>query len=305
MKGIILAGGQGTRLYPVTLSTCKQLLPVYDKPMIYYPLSVLMMSGIQEILIISTLEDLPRFRQLFHDGVHLGLSISYAVQERPEGIAQAFLIGEDFIGDDNVALILGDNIFYGHHLSSLVSSCRFLEKGAIIFGYEVKDPQRYGIVEFDDTGKVTAIVEKPQFPKSNFAVTGLYFYDNDVIDIARHLKPSKRGEYEITDVNRVYLERGDLNLRLFDRGFAWLDTGTHSSLQQASNYVQTLQERQGISIACLEEIAYKMGFISREELEKRVALLLKSDYGQYLKQMIERDILRLRHHAAPAITNFS
>jgi glucose-1-phosphate thymidylyltransferase len=301
MKGIILAGGQGTRLYPVTLSMCKQLLPVYDKPMIYYPLSVLMMSGIQEILIISTSEDLPRFKQLFHDGDHLGLSISYAVQEKPEGIAQAFLIGEDFIGDGNVALILGDNIFYGHHLSSLVSSCRFLEKGAIIFGYEVKDPERYGIVEFDDAGKVTAIVEKPQFPKSNFAVTGLYFYDNDVIDIACHLKPSKRGEYEITDINRIYLERGDLHLRLLDRGFAWLDTGTHSSLQQASNYVQTLQERQGISIACLEEIAYKMGFISREELEKRIALLLKSNYGQYLKQMLERDNM-FRHHTTPAAT---
>jgi glucose-1-phosphate thymidylyltransferase len=300
MKGIILAGGQGTRLYPVTLSTCKQLLPVYDKPMIYYPLSVLMMSGIQEILIISTSEDLPRFKQLFNNGAHLGLSISYAIQEKPEGIAQAFLIGEDFIDDDNVALILGDNIFYGHHLSSLVSSCRFLEKGAIIFGYEVKDPERYGIVEFDDSGKVTAIIEKPQFPKSSFAVTGLYFYDNDVIDIARHLRPSKRGEYEITDVNRIYLERGDLHLRLLDRGFAWLDTGTHASLQQASHYVQTLQERQGISIACLEEIAYKMGFISREQLEKRIALLLKSDYGQYLKQMLERESFYSRHFPAPA-----
>lgn len=289
MKGIILAGGQGTRLYPVTLSTCKQLLPVYDKPMIYYPLSVLMMAGIQEILIISTSEDLPRFKQLFQDGSHLGLNLSYAAQTNPEGIAQAFLIGEDFIGDDNVALILGDNIFYGHNLASLVSSCRFLEKGAIVFGYEVKDPERYGIVEFDEIGKVTAIVEKPQFPKSNFAVTGLYFYDNDVVDIAHHLQPSKRGEYEITDVNRIYLERGDLHLRLLDRGFAWLDTGTHSSLQQASLYVQTLQERQGISIACLEEVAYKMGFISRQQLEKRIAFLLKSDYGQYLQRMLERE----------------
>lgn len=289
MKGMILAGGQGTRLYPVTLSTCKQLLPVYDKPMIYYPLSVLMMSGIREILIISTSGDLPRFKQLFHDGSHLGLKISYAVQEKPEGIAQAFLIGEEFIGDNHVALILGDNIFYCHNLGSLVSTCRFLEKGAIIFGYEVKDPERYGIVEFDEVGKVTAIIEKPQCPKSNFAVTGLYFYDNDVVEIARHLKPSKRGEYEITDVNHIYLERGDLHLRLLDRGFAWLDTGTHSSLQQASHYVQTLQERQGISIACLEEIAYKMGFISREQLEKSIALLCKSDYGQYLKQMLERE----------------
>jgi glucose-1-phosphate thymidylyltransferase len=289
MKGIVLAGGQGTRLYPVTLSICKQLLPVYDKPMIYYPLSVLMMAGIQEILIISTPGDLPRFQQLIGDGSHLGLSISYAAQEKPEGIAQAFLIGEKFIGDDTVALILGDNIFYGHHLASLVSSCRFLEKGAVIFGYEVKDPERYGIVEFDMDGKVIDIAEKPQAPKSNFAVTGLYFYDNDVIEIARVLKPSKRGEYEITDVNRVYLERDDLHLRILDRGFAWLDTGTHSSLQQASMYVQTLQERQGISIACLEEIAYKMGFISREQLEQSIALLIKSDYGQYLKQMLMRD----------------
>ena len=289
MKGIVLAGGQGTRLYPVTLSTCKQLLPVYDKPMIYYPLSVLMMAGIQEILIISTPDDVPRFKQLFRDGSELGLSISYVVQHKPEGIAQAFVIGEEFIGDDTVALILGDNIFYGHHLASLVSSCRFLEKGAIIFGYEVKDPQRYGIVEFDEMGKVTSIIEKPQHPKSHFAVTGLYFYDQDVVEIAKQLTPSHRGEYEITDVNRIYLERGDLHLRLLDRGFAWLDTGTHSSLQQASHYVQTLQERQGISIACLEEIAYKMGFISREQLEKRIALLLKSDYGQYLKQMLERE----------------
>src|SRR5579871_3395549 len=229
MKGIILAGGSGTRLHPVTQAVSKQLLPVYDKPMIYYPLSVLMMAGIQEILIISTPEDLPRFKQLLNDGSHLGLKLSYAAQEKPEGIAQAFLVGEDFIGEDNVALILGDNIFYGHHLASLVSSCRLLEKGAIIFGYEVKDPERYGIVEFDEAGKVTAIVEKPQFPKSSFAVTGLYFYDNDVVEIARQLTPSKRGEYEITDVNSVYLERGDLHLRLLERGFAWLDTGTHSS----------------------------------------------------------------------------
>jgi glucose-1-phosphate thymidylyltransferase len=299
MKGIILAGGQGTRLYPVTLTICKQLLPVYDKPMIYYPLSVLMMAGIREILIVSNAGDLPCFAQLFQDGSHLGLNLSYAVQHKPDGIAQAFLIGEEFVGDDNVALILGDNIFYGHHLSSLISSCRFLEKGAIIFGYEVKDPERYGIVEFDATGQVTDILEKPQFPKSNFAVTGLYFYDNDVIDIARHLQPSKRGEFEITDVNRAYLERGDLHLRLLDRGFAWLDTGTHSSLQQASQYVQTLQERQGISIACLEEIAFKMGFISRDQLEKRIAVLLKSDYGQYLKQMLERESIFSRYTQQP------
>jgi glucose-1-phosphate thymidylyltransferase len=301
MKGIILAGGHGTRLYPVTLSICKQLLPVYDKPMIYYPLSVLMMAGIREILIISTAEDLPRFEQLLNDGSHLGLNLFYSVQKKPEGIAQAFLIGEEFIGDDTVALILGDNIFYGHHLESLVSSCRLLEKGAIIFGYEVKDPDRYGIVEFDAAGKVTDIVEKPQFPKSNFAVTGLYFYDNDVIEIARHLKPSKRGEYEITDVNRVYLERENLHFRLLDRGFAWLDTGTHSSLQQASLYVQTLQERQGISIACLEEIAYKMGFISRAQLEKGIATFLKSDYGQYLNQLLARENILSQHHPFPPI----
>ncbi len=289
MKGIILAGGKGTRLFPVTLSVCKQLLPVYDKPMIYYPLSVLMMAGIQEILIISTPEDRPRFEQLFGDGSQLGLKLSYGVQEKPEGIAQAFLIAEEFIGDDTVALILGDNIFYGHHLSSLLSPCRHLEKGGIIFGYEVKDPERYGVVVFDSMGKVVDIVEKPIVPQSRFAVTGLYFYDNDVIEIARHLKPSARGEYEITDVNRVYLERGDLHLRLLDRGFAWLDTGTHPALQQASHYVQTIQERQGISIACLEEIAYQMGFITRAQLEERIALLSKSDYGQYLKQMLERE----------------
>jgi glucose-1-phosphate thymidylyltransferase len=288
MKGIILAGGQGTRLYPLTLTVCKQLLPIYDKPMIYYPLSVLMMAGIQQILIISTPEDLPRFRNLFGNGSYLGLQISYASQEKPEGIAQAFTIGEEFIAEDTVALILGDNIFYGHNLPSLVSSCRHLEKGAVIFGYEVKDPKRYGVVEFDASGKVIDIVEKPQFPKSHFAVTGLYFYDNNVIEIVRKLKPSHRLEYEITDVNRAYLEKGDLHLRLLDRGFAWLDTGTHSALQQASQYVQTIQERQGISIGCLEEIAYKMGFMTSEMLEKRVAMLSKSDYGQYLKQVLER-----------------
>ena len=289
MKGIILAGGQGTRLYPVTLSVCKQLLPVYDKPMIYYPLSVLMMAGIQEIMIISTPDDRSLFQHLLGDGSHLGLKLTYAIQERHEGIAQAFLIGEEFIGDDTVALILGDNIFYGHDLASLVSSCLHLEKGAIIFGYEVKDPERYGVVEFNPSGKVIDIVEKPAFPKSRFAVTGLYFYDNEVIEIARHLKPSQRNELEITDVNRVYLERGELHLRLLDRGFAWLDTGTHSALQQASHYVQTIQERQGISIACLEEIAFKKGFISRAQLENRAEALCKSEYGQYLKQMLERE----------------
>ncbi len=289
MKGIILAGGQGTRLYPVTLSVCKQLLPVYDKPMIYYPLSVLMLAGIREILIISTAADLPRFHQLFGDGSQLGLELSYLVQEKPEGIAQAFVLGKEFIGDDSIALILGDNIFYGHALSTLLSSCCHLEKGAIIFGYEVKDPERYGVVEFDGSGKVIDIEEKPVFPKSRYAVTGLYFYDNDVIEIARHLKPSSRGEYEITDVNRVYLERGDLHLRVLDRGFAWLDTGTHSALHQASQYVQTIQERQGISVGCVEEIAYRMGLITKEQLKRKIQGLSKSDYGQYLREVLERE----------------
>ncbi len=288
MKGIILAGGKGTRLFPVTLSVCKQLLPVYDKPMIYYPLSVLMMAGIREILVIANPEDIPLFERLLGDGSQFGLNLSYAVQEKPEGIAQAFLIGEDFIGDDTVALILGDNIFYGHNLSSLITSCCNLKNGAVIFAYEVKDPERYGVVEFDLKGNLIDIVEKPQSPRSHFAVTGLYFFDNDVIEIARSLKPSPRGEYEITDINRAYLERGDLQLRIFDRGFAWLDTGTHSALQQASQYVQTLQERQGISIACLEEIAYNMGFISLDELQHRIEALAKSEYGQYLKQMLVR-----------------
>ena len=287
MKGIILAGGQGKRLYPVTLTVCKQLLPVYDKPLIYYPLSVLMMAGIREILVISTAEDLPRFEHLLGDGSSLGIQLSYAIQEKPEGIGQAFLIGERFIGDDTVALILGDNLFYGQTLGPLVASCKNLEKGAIIFGYEVKDPQRYGVVEFDDKGKVIDIVEKPLVPPSRFAVTGLYFYDHDVIEIARQLKPSARLEYEITDINRVYLKRGDLHLRFLDRGFAWLDTGTPSALQQASQYVQTIQERQGISIACLEEIAYKMGFISLAALEKRISFFGQSEYGVYLQQMLQ------------------
>lgn len=293
MKGIILAGGNGTRLYPVTLSICKQLLPIYDKPMIYYPLSVLMMAGIRDILLISTSQDLPRFEHLLGDGSHLGITISYLSQEKPEGIAQAFLIAEHFIQEDSVALILGDNVFYGHNLASLLAPCIHLEQGGIIFGYEVKDPERYGVAELDELGKVIDIVEKPTHPKSKFAVTGLYFYDNDVVQIARQLKPSKRGEYEITDVNRIYLERGDLYLKILDRGFAWLDTGTHSSLQQASQYVQTIQERQGISIACLEEIAYKMGYISKQDLERRIGILSKSDYGQYLLQMLERDLIKI------------
>jgi glucose-1-phosphate thymidylyltransferase len=286
MKGIVLAGGKGTRLYPLTLGVCKQLLPVFDKPMIYYPLSVLMMAGIREILIISTPQDLPRFSQLLQDGSQWGLSISYAAQEQPNGIAEAFLIAESFIQEDTVALILGDNIFYGHHLPEMLAPCTQLEKGAIVFGYQVKDPERYGVVAFDAQGKVIDIEEKPTCPQSHYAVTGLYFYDQDVISIARSLKPSSRLEYEITDVNRVYLERGDLYVKLLGPGFAWLDTGTHESLYQASTYVKTIQERQGIRIASLEEIAYKMRFISRETFEQQMLAMGKSEYGQYLQQIL-------------------
>jgi len=278
VRGIVLAGGRGTRLYPVTLATCKQLLPIYDKPMIYYPLSVLMMAGIREILLISTPEDLPRFEKLLSDGTHLGLQISYAEQKEPKGIAEAFLIGESFIGKDSVALVLGDNIFYGHGLRELLQQSAALQKGAVVFGYEVKDPERYGVVEFDAALRVTNIIEKPTLPPSRYAVTGLYFYDNDVIEIAKTLKPSRRGELEITDVSLAYLRRGDLNLKLFDRGFAWLDTGTHDALQKASAYVHMIQERQGIRIACLEEIAYEMGFINQEQFHKVSAGLRESEY---------------------------
>ena len=297
MKGIILAGGRGTRLHPVTLALCKQLLPIYDKPMIYYPLSVLMMAGIREILIISTPEDLPCFKSLLGDGSHLGLFLSFAEQPKPEGVAQAFLIGESFIGNDNVALILGDNIFYGHKLQELLAQCKNWEKGGLIFAYEVKDPQRYGVVEFDENCKVIDIVEKPVAPKSPFAVTGLYFYDKDVIEIARSLKPSSRLEYEITDVNRAYLERGDLRVHLFERGFAWLDTGTHETLQQASSYVQTIQERQGIKIACIEEIACQMGFIGDEQLLFLSHQFSKNEYGSYIRSIVEKKngICPMRH----------
>ncbi len=263
MKGIILAGGLGTRLHPLTLATSKQLLPIYDKPMIYYPLSVLMQAGIRDVLLISTARDIPRFETLFRDGSHLGLNISYAEQKEPNGIAEAFIIGESFIGDQNVALVLGDNIFYGEHLSSLLKNCGKLESGGVIFGYQVKDPERYGVVTFDSEKRVTDIIEKPKNPLSQYAVTGLYFYDNDVISIAKSLKPSPRGELEITDVNRVYLNRGDLRVHLFDSGFAWLDTGTFGALHQASNYVQIIQERQGIQIGAIEEIARQNGWIER------------------------------------------
>ena len=287
MKGVILAGGRGTRLYPVTLGTCKQLLPVYDKPMIYYPLSVLMQAGIREILIISTVEDRDRFKNLFSNGSHLGLSIQYQTQQEPQGIAQAFILGADFIGNDSVALILGDNIFYGHNLAETVRPCTELKEGAIVFGYHVKDPQRYGVIAFDEDGRVSDIVEKPTNPPSPYAVTGLYFYDNQVIDIARHLKPSQRGELEITDVNVAYLAQKKLHVRFFEKGFAWLDTGTHDALQKASIYVQTIQERQGIQIACLEEIAYNQQWITLDELQKLVKKVLHSEYGQHLIDLID------------------
>jgi glucose-1-phosphate thymidylyltransferase len=288
MKGIILAGGKGTRLYPVTLAACKQLLPVFDKPMIYYPLSVLMMASIRDILIISTPEDLPRFKSLLGSGENLGLFIQYAAQEKPEGIAQAFIIGESFINGDEVALILGDNIFYGYHLRELLFSCKDLKKGGLIFAYEVNDPQRYGVVEFDRDLKVKSIVEKPKKPLSSFAVTGLYFYDSEVVDIAKKLKPSSRGELEITDVNIAYLQKGSLSLRLLERGFAWLDTGTHDALQKASAYVQAIQERQGIKIACLEEIAYQMGFISLDQLLRLAQANASSEYGHYLIKLCQK-----------------
>ncbi|MGD9301186.1 MAG: glucose-1-phosphate thymidylyltransferase RfbA [Desulfobacterales bacterium] len=288
MKGIILAGGSGSRLYPLTLGVSKQMLPVYDKPMIYYPLSVLMMAGIREILIISTPNDLPIFSRILGDGSHLGLSFSYAEQPRPEGLAQAFIIGESFIGPEPVCLMLGDNIFYGPGLSKILERAVQLTRGGLIFGYLVRDPERYGVVEFDSTGKVTGIAEKPQNPKSQYAVPGLYFYDNDVVNIARKLKPSDRGELEITDVNLAYLKRDNLRVELLGRGFAWLDTGTHEALQQASSYVQAIQERQGLKVSCPEEIAFRLGYIDHRQLRKLAGKYLKNDYGQYL-MAIARD----------------
>jgi glucose-1-phosphate thymidylyltransferase len=282
MKGIILAGGAGTRLYPVTSVVCKQLLPVYDKPMIYYPLSTLMLTGIRDILIISTPEDLPRFECLLGDGSHIGLRLVYKVQEKPNGLAQAFVIGEQFIGPDPVCLVLGDNIFYGHGLTDILKSAARTKEGAVIFGYYVNDPERYGVVEFDASGKVVSIEEKPKIPKSHYAVVGLYFYDNDVVSIAKNLKPSVRGEYEITDVNREYLARKKLHIETMGRGYAWLDTGTHDSLAEATAFVKAIQDRQGLMIACIEEIAYRMGYITKEQFASIAEGVGKSVYGKHL-----------------------
>ena len=289
MKGIILAGGHGSRLYPITRGISKQLLPVYDKPMIYYPLSVLMLTGIREILIISTPEDLPIFKRMLGNGSQLGLDFSYAEQPRPEGLAQAFIIGENFIGKDTVCLILGDNIFYGHNLSLLLQKAAGLSEGGLIFGYMVKDPERYGVVEFDANDNVISIEEKPKVPKSHYAVPGIYFYDNDVIGIAKALRPSARGELEITDVNLQYLHRGLLKVQLLGRGYAWLDTGTHDALQQAASYVQTIQERQGLKIACVEEIAFRLGYINIEQLRHLSTDMMQNDYGRYLMQVVREE----------------
>ena len=287
MKGIILAGGSGTRLYPLTQVVSKQLLPVYDKPMIYYPLSTLMLAGIRDILVISTPEDTPRFRQLLGDGSKFGIALSYAVQPSPDGLAQAFLIGAPFIGDDDSALVLGDNIFFGHELVDLLRRANARSTGATIFAYHVNDPERYGVAEFDASGKAISLEEKPKQPKSNFAVTGLYFYDNAVVELAKSLKPSPRGELEITDLNRLYLERGSLGVERMGRGFAWLDTGTHDSLLEAGQFIATIERRQGQKIACLEEIAWRSGWIGNDELRRLAAPLAKTGYGQYLLQLLE------------------
>lgn len=287
MKGIILAGGSGTRLYPVTKAMSKQMVPIYDKPMIYYPMSVLMLAGIKDILIISTPRDIVNFKELFKDGSELGLNIKYAIQEAPNGLAEAFIIGEEFIGDDNVAMILGDNIFYGQSFSERLKEAANLETGAMVFGYYVQDPKAFGVVEFDSTGKVISLEEKPEEPKSKYAVPGLYFYDNSVVEKSKALKPSPRGELEITDLNRVYMEEGSLKVNLLGRGMAWLDTGTHHSMLQASNFVEAVQNTQGTYIACLEEIAFRKGWITKEEVVELAKPLLKTGYGQYLMDIIE------------------
>jgi len=290
MKGIILAGGAGTRLYPITRSISKQIIPVYDKPMIYYPLSVLMLAGIKEVLVISTPTDIGLYEHLLEDGSQLGMNISYKIQPSPDGLAQAFILGEEFIGDDNVCLVLGDNIFYGYKFRSILEEAASLEDGSVVFGYYVNDPERYGVVEFDASGKVISIEEKPSEPKSNYAVTGLYFYSNDVVNKAKSLKPSKRGELEITDLNRLYLKEDRLNVKLLSRGFAWLDTGTHESLLQASNFIATIEQRQGLKVSCIEEIAYKKGFISKEQLLDLAKPLSKNHYGEYLINLAEKQI---------------
>ena len=289
-KGIILAGGSGTRLYPITKGISKQLLPIYDKPMIYYPLSVLMLAGIREVLIITTPEDVDSFKRPLGDGSQFGIELTYAVQPSPDGLAQAFIIGEDFIGDSNVCLVLGDNIFYGQGFTPMLKQAIAREKGATVFGYQVKDPERFGVVEFDEQKRAISLEEKPMHPKSHFAVTGLYFYDNEVIQIAKQVKPSERGELEITTVNQMYLERGDLNVELLGRGFAWLDTGTHSSLLEAAQFVETLEKRQGYKVACLEEIAFNNGWLSAEQILEIGQSMSKNDYGQYLMSLVDDQI---------------
>ncbi|MCT3551751.1 glucose-1-phosphate thymidylyltransferase RfbA [Lentilactobacillus buchneri] len=292
MKGIILAGGSGTRLYPITKAISKQLIPVYDKPMIYYPLSTMMLAGIREILLISTPRDILRFEELLGDGTQLGISITYKVQKKPRGLAEAFILGENFIKNDSVCLILGDNIYYGSGLSDIMQRSAQKVKGAIIFGYQVNDPERFGVVEFDKYRHVKSIEEKPKHPTSNFAITGMYFYDNQVVGIAKELKPSQRGELEITDVNKQYLERDQLDVKLLGRGFAWLDTGTHESLHDASAYIAAVQKRQNLKIACIEEVAYRMGYIDKEQLVKLAQPLKKSDYGQYLLRLVQGEIIK-------------